>query len=1596
MKTKADSAITRKLSMLRTAANLFIMITASVVSVEASARYAVGDTEERTISVQTSPTTYTCRLWDNAERTSGIGMQVPSPGTDSGWCFRTSPDGWLLNGPRPGQVLEAEAKGGGYSTLRATYKVTSTSNSTDTSACAAPLVGDIIHTYQHVTWERVSGNSQVSQPGTGPFFLSSDESNCRPPNTPPTVDELSLSTPESTTLQHTLVAQDIDSSPPFVFELVGNYNVDPEDDLGVIEIIGNQLVFTPFSYVNGTTRFMYRAQDDHGAWSTPKQITITIVGQNNPPTATGAHIFTRESQTSEPVLPWVIDPDIPYGDTHTFAINTAPAHGSAFVQDGSLVYQPHYQFVGEDSFTILAIDSEGEVVEGEVAVQVEPFNYPPTDILPSEIVMLSGVGGTEIISITDPNLWDSHTLIVTSQPAQGLVTVEGMTISYWTDSEEDAVFRLKAVDSGGLSVEKDIRIKMRDVMDLLEGRPVTDIKTISLPAIDADLYNSRGAYPLVITEPTALEEIGDEIILFNSAESEVGVRVMGRTLLPGKAMRLSPHILTDERLEASLATAESGVDRSAELFIFNVDPSREAYRVPVDFWTLHGELSSSNGWEILQATELTRITLNTSSRGCNTSTSKPAVQRRNLLDDPTCYVKWETMPSESRNITLMQSLVMEVAGSTPGSANAVARAYVYDNEGNEHSIGTFEQELTILPINGLMGATLQPDISEVYQSVQELSLVLRSDHTDHTGRSCDVTSNEENAKRLASNWSGRPTCFIEWTSVPPGLKEPVNWGIPELRGTVTTLGTNVISWNVSVFTPSGEKILVNEQSHDFKAVMPPPIEIELPDLQSRLSERMYGVPTTGGYIGAASIYSIPADLSLKSERGGVVLRDDIQVNYGRSVISSMQVEGDERPLWSVTPFTIEAAYALLPEIGTTVKLELLATPPPTVLPFILNDERMVNDSDDFIVSTKILDQYDMDSGYSNYRHGDWDIRLVQGMPGGSFEPLTEWKGVDGGGVSSFALDLSDMANAQLRVYAEARSRSPIPDYESIRRSNSPLTISVLNGSPVDAEVQVMRLFGVAPFRNTFTVKSIERAEARDIGNITWEISNDSGATWEVQSTGALAQRLSHIFPEGVFHVRAHIENRHSGAMSVTPTVEVHAFTVPDARLHGPQNIFVGAEATYTLVDRDGNPIDPSELDIQWSSDRGDTWVDGNETLTIQSDKAERIHLQAKLKMKTAPDHRLAYKDVRMGVSFRQIRPPRVQIIGPRRPEVGKEATWTANMMMPYQGMSLEMDGFFILPDGTEVDSKETQYTPSQDDYDRERSYIRFDGWIEGYEDIGGRGLTEHRLTFWSYDWPTWRFNVSHNAIHAPADVNVNLRNLGAFREFESLQVEWVMPDDEGIEITRDTGTMGRSFTVHEPGIYTLGAHISDSRGHYSYVELDLEYGTPPDWMVDLSWSGNNDFNREPLNVLIRPSLSGGHRRDRVEERTYFVNGQPLEGTGNYGRAILNSGNYEVTMQVKTSMGHMASGVTSIEVVKNKVPACELDVIETRSSWRATADCQDEDGRVSSYRWWIDGEEQALKSRIISIPQHRYPDGEPIITLVGVDDSGDESPPVSQK
>lgn len=1401
---------------------------------------------------------------------------------------------------------------------------------------------------------------------------------------PPVTTKLTVSVNESSSVDATPI-EDF----PAAWEKK-TYSVLSSPSQGSVVATPTGFTYTPNTGYVGPDEFRYRVQDVSGMKAEATAV-VNVAKFNYAPTWTGVTIQAREGQVSDQVDPEVHD--INLWDSHTFKILTNPTHGTVRVFYGRMEYTPNPGFYGEDSFTFSATDQEGLSVEGEGKVTVTQFNFAPTGITPSTVKMYAGIGGTADLKVIDPNNWGSHTLQVVKQPAHGHVTVEGMSITYKTDGQAETSVQIRAIDQDGLYVDQDVVLKLLPAWEMFKDREVQPTSVApSIPAVKHQMTTRLGAYALRIPDQEVIQALGGEIIAIVTPDSKVGVTLEHRELSQGTGMRLVPTKMTADLLEARLGGLDVGVDGQALVYLSRADMTGPVYSVPVTVWAPEGVLTA-DAWEILQASGRAQISFSPSNGACSILTSEAVAKPKNALQDRACYVTWTKTPDEWRNASTLANLMMDAGGSSLGNQTIEATAYVFDPSGVKHKVASFTRDLKILPVADQIRFGLKPAPAEAYQKVQQLSLLLR--HTD--GPVCDATANEGVAKKTAQQWSSRPSCLIRWMQMPEGMAQQRNTVTPLAEGTMTLLGANNISWKASMFTPSGQEIDIGYGEHTVNVIEPPAIEIDMP-ASNLVKEGLYSVSQLGGYVGSASVTAIAASLDVAINRADAVIERSTIPSYGRAQRFTRYIEGAEAPLWSVTPYSVDVGYTALPEMRSTKTASLLAVPHDKILPVILNDERTVLDTVSLPIRVAIKDTRYMEDAYRLSSMGDWDIRLLSTTAGVNYEPMTNWEPIDENGEVEFEIDLQSLTNKAVRIIAEARVRSPVPEYELIRESGSPMVLSVLNGESLDGSIQALRVIGPAPLRSSFYAVTNDRYQSGDLGDVRWEMSKDGGVTWEdVEANAKLPQRLSMVFQRGTYLLRAELTNRHSGAKSMTPTVEVIAYVVPVARLKGPANVFIGDSGTFTLTDLKGNALDTTGMVVEWSEDRGKTWAAGEGSYRLSRNSADRVYLTARLKYSDSPEDKRVYKTLRAGVAFRPVRPPRVQIIGPRRPEVGKEATWVANLMMPYPKMDMTMDGEFILPDGTVVDSTEVKYTPTREDMEKEESYISVRSWINGYEDRGGLGLTQHRLIFWSYDWPEWKINTKYSAKYAPADLTMTARSLGLFREFEGLTIEWDIPPYAGLEMIKDSSQTSRIVRLTEPGIYTFGAHITDSRGNYSYAETEMEFLEPIPWDVKLSWSGDNDANRAPLGVLIRPSITGGHPKDQILSKTFSLNGETLSSSGDYGRATLEKeGVYTVKLDVASAMGHTAAGEVDISVARNKPPVCKLEVVVGRTSWLAKAVCADEDGRMAKNLWFINGEQQALSSNSISVPMWRYPDGEPVITLVGIDNSGAESPPVSNK
>lgn len=246
-----------------------------------------------------------------------------------------------------------------------------------------------------------------------------------------------------------------------------------EPEYGMVELVDDELLYTPDDGYNGPDEFTYSVIDGNGFLS-EADVTIEILPVNDAPVASKyslvgmtsiilscicsgvlygaqpyaspllvlalllrfASSFTDDDTATTPmntninipVLANDFDPDNNDNDPIKIdSITNQPTNGTAGIRpDGTVVYKPNPNFVGEDTFTYQICDTENLCDEATVTVNVEPPpNEPP--VANDDFVTLSeGMNPGPIIPVlvndNDPD-GDELTVTDVSEPDNGSVEI---------------------------------------------------------------------------------------------------------------------------------------------------------------------------------------------------------------------------------------------------------------------------------------------------------------------------------------------------------------------------------------------------------------------------------------------------------------------------------------------------------------------------------------------------------------------------------------------------------------------------------------------------------------------------------------------------------------------------------------------------------------------------------------------------------------------------------------------------------------------------------------------------------------------------------------------------------------------------------------------------------------------------------------------------------------------------------------------------------------------------------------------------------------------------------------------------------------------
>jgi hypothetical protein len=260
-----------------------------------------------------------------------------------------------------------------------------------------------------------------------------------PVNDIPAAADAQATTNEDTAVDIPLHANDVDGD-------ALTYTIATAPAHGTVTIAGSTATYTPAADYNGADAFTFTASDGT-ATSNVAAVAITVLPVNDIPAAADAQATTNED-TAVDIPLHANDVD---GDALTYAIATAPAHGTVTITGSTATYTPAGDYNGADAFTFTASDGTATSNVAAVAITVLPVNDPPQLLPVLSQTVHAGTTITFALSATDI---DGDALEFGASGLPVGASVDATTGAFtWTTTVGQAgahVIAFHVTDSGGL------------------------------------------------------------------------------------------------------------------------------------------------------------------------------------------------------------------------------------------------------------------------------------------------------------------------------------------------------------------------------------------------------------------------------------------------------------------------------------------------------------------------------------------------------------------------------------------------------------------------------------------------------------------------------------------------------------------------------------------------------------------------------------------------------------------------------------------------------------------------------------------------------------------------------------------------------------------------------------------------------------------------------------------------------------------------------------------------------------------------------------------------------------------------------------------
>ena len=326
-------------------------------------------------------------------------------------------------------------------------------------------------------------------------------------NDAPVVKAPAVTTQEDKPVSGSVTAQDPEGDP-----VTFSKKSDPAHGTVTVNADGTY-TYTPAANYTGTDSFDVYADDGQEENNLASgTVNVTITPLNDKPDAVDDNVDANEDvAVTIPVLDNDTDPDTGSGDVLTIKSVGTPAHGTAAIVEGGILYTPAANWNGMDTFTYTIRDKDGETDTATVTVTVAPVNDAPangdiaTETDEDTALTIGLPDNIDIDESTNPALEDVI-IIVVDDPAHGSASVstDKKSIVYTPDANwystagSPEVFTYTVKDAGNEERQFTITVDVQPVND----NPVFDTAPANM-SLTEDAADGSSAFVVADQETAA-------------------------------------------------------------------------------------------------------------------------------------------------------------------------------------------------------------------------------------------------------------------------------------------------------------------------------------------------------------------------------------------------------------------------------------------------------------------------------------------------------------------------------------------------------------------------------------------------------------------------------------------------------------------------------------------------------------------------------------------------------------------------------------------------------------------------------------------------------------------------------------------------------------------------------------------------------------------------------------------------------------------------------------------------------------------------------------------------------------------------------------